>query len=265
MSLPYALQLYSVKEFTAVDFEGTVSRVKDFGYDGVELAGLCGKTITEIKDILDKVGLELVSAHLSVDELTNDEFLSEFAKTGAKYAVIPWMSVEPNKESVETCIKLIRECGEKCKKHGLQLLYHNHDFEYAVVDGKFILDTYYDEIPANLLQTEIDTCWANVGGVNPAEYLLKYSDRSPVVHLKDFVGSKSENMYALIGNSDAKEELTGAFEFRPVGYGVQNIPDIIDAAQKAGAKYLVVEMDSPALGKDSMECAKMSIDYLKSL
>ena len=70
----------------------------------------------------------------------------------------------------------------------------------------------YSTIPADLLQTEIDTCWVNVAGVNPSEYIEKYAGRCPVVHLKDFkkTGSGQGKMYALIGieEEETEEELT---------------------------------------------------------
>ena len=72
-------------------------------------------------------------------------------------------------------------------------------------------------------------------------------------------------MYALIGTDTAKEESNGKFEFRPVGFGKQDFPAIMAAAEDAGADWVVVEQDSPALDKTPMECAKMSIDYLKSI
>lgn len=61
--------------------------------------------------------------------------------------------------------------------------------------------------------------------------------RTPVVHLKDFAGQKSDKMYALIGvdDGDKKEETTQEFEFRPVGYGLQKFPEILEAATESGA------------------------------
>mgnify|MGYP002519631185 CR=1 FL=1 len=63
-------------------------------------------------------------------------------------------------------------------------------------------------------------------------------------------------------STEAKEQ---TFEFRPVGYGVQDFEAILKASEKAGASWVVVEQDQPSLGKTPMECAKMSIDYIKSL
>jgi 23S rRNA (adenine2503-C2)-methyltransferase len=94
----------------------------------------------------------------------------------------------------------MKEIGKVCKANGITLLYHNHDFEFEKTeDGEYVLDALYSEIGPDLLATEIDTCWVNVGGEVPADYIRKYSGRAPIVHLKDFYGERSENMYELIG------------------------------------------------------------------
>lgn len=265
MALPIGLQVYSIRDDAEKDFKGTMLRIKEMGYEGVELAGLYGHTAVELKKILDEVGLELVSAHVPVAELEKDEVLDDYAATGLKYIAIPWMPVEANAQAVQEAVERIKKIGVRCRERGLQLLYHNHDFEFKKVDGEYILDTYYREVPEDLLKTELDTCWVNVGGENPHDYVLKYSGRAPLVHLKDFSGVKNENMYALIGSDAKKENSTGEFELRPLGYGMQDVPSIIEASEQAGAKWLIVEQDSPSMGKTPMESVQMSIEYLKSL
>lgn len=263
--LPIALQLYSVQQEATNDLRGTLAQLKEMGYDGVELAGLYGHTPAQLRKILDEVGLELVSAHVPVADLLQDAMLDGYASMGLAYVAIPWMEVKADAACVAACIDTIRTIALRAKERGLQLLYHNHDFEFAKVDGAYILDTYYRSLSPELLQTEVDTCWVKVAGEDPADYLRSYAGRSPIVHLKDFVGRKTDNMYALIGSHSAKEEATQAFDFRPVGYGVQDIPRLVATAREIGAKWLVVEQDRAALGKSSMECARLSIDYLKAL
>ena len=88
----------------------------------------------------------------------------------------------------------------------------------------------------------------------------------PVVHLKDYVGGKSDNMYELIGiESDGKTADTKAFEFRPVGYGCQKFEGIFEAAKNSGASWVIVEQDSPSMGLSPIECAEKSINYVKSI
>ena len=143
--------------------------------------------------------------------------------------------------------------------------YHNHDFEFVKIDGKYGLDIMYDKVDADLLKTEIDTCWVNVGGENPADYVRKYTGRAPLVHLKDYAGFKNENMYELIGVESSKPKKDSDFEFRPVGSGVQDMPAIISASKDAGAEWLIVEIDNPCTGLTPMETIKLSADYVHGL
>ena len=99
----------------------------------------------------------------------------------------------------------------------------------------------------------------------PAEYIKKYAGRCPVVHLKDFYGEKSEDMYELIGIDKKAPARPSGFEFRPVGSGIQNFPAIIESAIASGAEWVVVEQDKPSMGLTPMECAKKSIEYVKSI
>lgn len=270
MKLPIAVQLYSVRDEMEKDFCGTVKKIKDMGYEGVEFAGLFGKSGTEVKAICDEIGITPVSAHVPYyDMLDNPEaVLKDYRDMGCKYVAVPYLTEEcrPGTEGWTSTVEGIRKIAEAAEKMGIQLLYHNHDFEFIKIDGKYALDILYDTIPADLLKTEIDTCWVNVGGENPAEYIEKYTGRAPVVHLKDFHGSKGNGpLYKLIGIDDETEAVESTFEFRPVGYGVQDWKKIVAAAEKAGAEWVVVEQDSPSMEKSPLECVEMSINYLKNM
>jgi len=262
---PIALQVYSVREDAERDFEGTMRKIKAMGYDGVELAGTYGKTAVECRKITDEVGLTFISAHVRLELLEDPAILDDYCAAGLKFVAVPWLQAPTTEEEVNGYIARIRAVAEKCKAKGMQLLYHNHDFEFKKINDKYILDTFYDTIPADLLQTELDVCWVNVGGEDPSAYLRKYAGRAPILHMKDFAGRKSENMYALIGSDAKKEDSTGEFQFRPVGMGLQNIPSILDAAVDADVQWLVVEQDRPSLDKTPLECAELSVKYLKSL
>ena len=165
----------------------------------------------------------------------------------------------------EEAMKNIAMLGGVAKKLGMTLLYHNHDFEFIKLDGKYGLDVMYDTIPAELLQTELDMCWVNVGGEEPASYLRKYSGRAPVLHLKDFYGEKSDDMYELIGMESAAPKRPGNFEFRPVGSGLQDFPAILEAAKDAGVTWVVVEQDNPSMGLTPLASIEKSRQYLKSI
>ena len=268
MTKPIAIQVYSVRDAADADFDATLKFLKEFGYDGIELAGLYGNAPETVRDLCAKHGLNPISAHVSYKEMMEDpdKLFSDYATIGCKYVAIPSLPTDriPGGEKWNETVELIKIFSAAAKKNGIQLLYHNHDFEFETVGGEYKLDIMYKTLPAGVLDTELDTCWVNVGGEDPSAYVKKYAGRAPVVHLKDFYGEKSDDMYELIGE-ETKPKRPGGFEFRPVGSGLQNFPAILDAAEAAGAEWVVVEQDKASMGLTSMECAKKSIDYLRSI
>jgi len=268
MSLPIAVQVYSVRDNAAADLYGTLKQIKEMGYDGVEFAGLYGNKPADIKAWCDELGLVPISAHVPFVDMLKDPIgvLTSYTEIGCKFVAVPYLIPEhrPEHPNFPYVVEFIHSLCKAAKKLGLQMLYHNHDFEFITVDGKYALDVLYDTIPADLLQTELDTCWVNVGGEDPAAYVRKYTGRAPVVHLKDFNGERSDDMYELIGIEKKAPKRPGGFEFRPVGSGLQDFPAILAAAKEAGAEWVVVEQDQATMGLTPMESIKKSIDYLKS-
>lgn len=267
---PIALQLYSVRDFMERDFAGTIEAVAKMGYNGVEFAGLFGKTPEEVKSICEKAGITPLSAHVPFDEMRNDpeKVAATYAAIGVKYVVVPWLGAEyqPGTEGYKIFCSTVKTMARVLEKYGIGICYHNHDFEFEKVEGKYKLDHIYDDNA--VLQVQLDTCWAEVGMGDPAAYLMQFTGRAPTVHLKDHAGEKSDKMYALIGkddDTDASAKESEAFELRPVGYGKLDFPSILKAAEKVGAGWLIVEQDQASMGKDSLGCAEMSLAYVKSI
>ena len=274
MSLPVAVQLYSVRDDFGADMRGTLEQVKAMGYDGVEFAGLYGKPVAELRAMLDEIGLVAVSAHVPIDEMLGDvdRVLDDYAALGCRYIAMPWLADErrPGNPRYEETLEQIAMLGKAAHARGMQLLYHNHDFEFVKVGEEYALDIMYANIPAEYLQTQLDTCWVKVAGEDPAAYVRKYSGRAPLVHLKDFFKKGTEkpaNMYGLIG-TDAEEVTTddsAEFELRPLGYGVQDVPALLEASLEAGAEWVIVEQDSPAKGQTPMQSVRISRETLRRL
>ncbi len=274
-SFKIGVQLYSVRDKMEADMYATLKAIKEMGYDYVEFAGYFGKSAQEVRAMLDELGLEAPSVHQSYDLfLEQGQAAVDYIKTlGAKFAVIPWMGVENHKgaDGFDTAVADIKKVGKLLADNGITLLYHNHDFEFETYEGKYKLDWLYETIDADLLQTEIDTCWVHYAGQEPCAYLKKYAGRAPVVHLKDFECEALGGgpVYALI-DADGKaqdvssEEKKATFRFRPCGDGRQDFPAIIAAAEETGAEYLIVEQDNDHDG-DSLAAVAKSRAYLKSL
>lgn len=267
MALPIAVQVYSVRDDAKADLRGTLTKIKEMGYDGVEFAGLYDYDPADIHAMCEEIGLTPISAHVPLAELKADAkgTIAKYVTIGCRFIAVPYLpeNLRPGTDGWAPTIEDIKAIAEEAKAQGIQLLYHNHDFEFIRLDGEYALDLLYKEIPA--LQTELDTCWVNVGGENPAAFVRKYTGRAPVVHLKDFFGEKSDDMYELIGIENKAPQRPSGFEFRPLGCGLQDIPSILAASKDAGAEWVVVEQDKATMGKTPLESIEISINYLKSL
>lgn len=266
MSFLVALQIYSVRDDAEKDLFGTLKKVKEIGYDGVEFAGLYGHDPSEVKKMCEDVGLIPISAHVPLWDMKDDSNLLEsYKKIGCDYVAIPSLAMgyRPGQDKFFETIADINMFTEKAKETGIKLCYHNHDFEFIKMDEKYGLDVLYDQVPT--LMAELDCCWIRVAGEKPEEYIRKYADREEILHLKDYVGDKSQNMYELIGIDEGKKKNDGPFEFRPIGYGLLDVPNVIKAARECGIEWLIVEQDRPSMGKTPLECAKMSFEYLKNI
>lgn len=265
-----ALQLYSVREDLKADFYGTLKNVKDMGYTAVEFAGLYGNDPKDVRKMCEELGLIPLSAHVPYLELRDnlENAMDCYATLGCKFVVIPYLNEElrPGNDAFFSVLEAIPAISKAANAHGLILQYHNHDFEFVKLDGEYALDAMYRIVDAALLQTQLDTCWVKVAGEDPVAYLKKYTGRIPTVHLKDFAGSKAENMYELIGLDGNKKQIAEEkFEFRPLGKGRQDFPAILRAALESGADWFIVEQDRPSMGYTALECAAISAKYLQEI
>ena len=265
------LQLYSIRDAMQADFYGTLKKVKEMGYDAVEFAGLFDNTPQQVKAWCDELGLEPISAHVGYGEVVckTQWAIDTYCKIiGCRYIVIPACNVPmhmPTKPEHDNFLREVGNAGKLIHENRATLLYHNHDREFEKVNGENLLDLMYAEFAPEILQTQIDTCWAKVGGEDPAAYVLKYTGRAPLVHLKDYFGEKSGKMYELIDGTEVED--TGErkpFELRAVGRGCQDVKAILEASEKAGAECVIVEQDEHP-GSEALADAKYSIDYIRSI
>ena len=267
---PVAYQVYSAREEAAQDLNAVLATLKGLGYDGVEFAGFYGHTAEEVKAMLDQNGLVAISSHVPFVQIEEDMFgvISYHKAIGCKYIAVPYLDdqTRPGAPGFAHAIAVIDKFGRLMKEAGMTLLYHNHDFEFINLSGMYGLDFLYEALPADVLKTEIDVCWVKYAGENPADYIRKYAGRCPIVHLKDFVGRKEEGStpYALIGLDENEKKDTQAFEFRPVGYGCQNVEEVVTAGIESGAQWFVVEQDM-SIGRTPLEAAELSIGTLKKI
>jgi sugar phosphate isomerase/epimerase len=261
-------QLYSARAEAERDWEGTLLKLKQMGYEGIEFAGYFGHSAAEVKTFMERIGLVIASSHVPLrDMIANEEETIAFHKAlGCRHIAVPYLEEDrrPGAAGFADTIRRIAAFARKCKASGIQLVYHNHDFEFVKVSGEYGLDFLYDAIDPSLLMTELDTCWIRYAGENPVEYLRKYRGRSPVVHVKDYVGVKGEGSpYALIGlEGEPATVAAGTFQYKPLGYGCQDVKAILDAAEQAGAQWAMVEQDE-STERSPLEDAQLSMETVR--
>ena len=275
--LPVGVQLYSVRTDLEQDFYGTLRKVAEMGYAGVEFYGeYYGIPVVEVKKMCTELGLIPFSNHVPFQQMIDDvdKVIEENTVLGVQYIVFPYMDeasrpgVDP--EQFKAAVAKIGEVGAKVKAAGFQLLYHNHDFEFVTLeDGAVGYDYIFSSNDRSNLQNELDVCWADYASFNPADVLAKYAGNIPVVHCKDYYleGKLSSAPYALIGIStdNSMKDEGGWFEYRPLGMGQVDIPAVIKASVDGGARWLCVEQDEPCEGLTRLEGIAKSVEYLRSL
>jgi len=243
------IQLYTIRDAMAADVAGSLKKVSDLGYKNLELADYAngkfyGYAPGEFKKMVNDLGMEVVSSHTQVEAegitIENAKKMADdHAELGVQYCVQPWINEEDR--NIETYKKMIadwNEVGRIMKDVGIQFGYHNHNFEFANVDG---VVPYYDiflaEMDPDLITMEIDTYWATKAGQDVVEMFKKYPGRFQLFHFKDMT-EKSAPFYEVI-----KDDITS------VGSGLIDFKRIYEAREIAGMKYLFVEDDNQGNGK----------------
>jgi sugar phosphate isomerase/epimerase len=183
------MQLYTVRTDLEKDFAGTLAKVAAIGYKEVEFAGYFNHTPQQVADLLKANGLTSPSAHVDYGSLAPDKWpavLDAAHIMGQTFLVNPW--IDPALRAQPGIWKKVAEtynrAGEASKKAGIQFAYHNHNFEFAPVDGKLPYDLLLEECDAQLVKMELDLCWISAAGKDPLEYFKRYPGRFPMVHAK---------------------------------------------------------------------------------
>jgi len=250
MALPLALQLYSLREDAAEDFPQVLRKTAAMGYKGVEFAGLHGHEPAEVAKMVADLGMECVSAHLGLATKENVNEIVEQAKAlGLSYVV---SGGGPPDYKDEASIKAIAEkfatSAELLAPHGLAFGIHNHwwEFDHDVAG----------QCPHDIMMSlcgkafaQVDVCWAAFGGHDPAAVIERNAGRVQLLHIKDS---------SLEKNAEGRP----ATPHVAVGAGKVDIPACVAAGEKAGTKWLIVELDNCATSME--EAVRQSAQYMIS-
>lgn len=264
-NLKIGIQLYSLADDMSKDIDFTLSQIKKIGYDGVEFAGFYDKTPYEIKQLLEKHGLEALTSHTGADSFLEnpDKMLEYFKVLGLDYMVIPGINLD--KEHYEESLIKIKRTIKILKESNIKLVYHNHSQEYVYdEEGNLIIEKLLKDTNGEML-VEVDIAWVRYAGFDVADYIDKnYKGMLPFLHVKDFKSDK----HFLNGDSFKKgyypsfEE--ASFQHCVLGEGVVDIKNATKSAINAGCRVLIVERDR-CLDMEPLKSAELGLKYLKSL
>jgi len=244
------------------DFWGTLRRVADMGYEGIEgsagLAERAGLPIPEMRQKLEAMGLLPVAQGGIKLGMGDDELRQAIATAraaGCKYIVQYWAACE-DEQALLRDAEFYNEAGRMCHEEGLFLCYHNHDHEFKTFNGKHGLEILLDNTNPEYFGAELDVAWTTFGGADPVAIIRKYAGRCPVLHMKDFARLEP-GCETASGNRKAAQ-------FTEVGTGIVDTEGVVEAARTCGVEWLVVEQDR-ARDLPRMESAKVSCENLKAL
>lgn len=241
-----ALQLWTVRDQLAADLPGTLRAVAAAGYRSVELAAVADIPTAELVRHLDGAGLRPIAAHEGIERLRDDAgaLIDRLTTLGCPRLIVPWLPADERRDrgGVQRFAAGLGGAVPALTAAGITLGYHNHDFEFAPLDGTTVWDILLAELPAEV-ELELDVYWAAVGGRDPAAVIRAASDRVRLLHLKDRAAGSEPH--------DA-----------PAGEGTLAFPDIIAAARDAGVAWYVIEQDEPA---DVLADISRAYAYLTSL
>jgi hydroxypyruvate isomerase len=244
---PVGVQLYSVRKAMQSDFEGTLQKVAAVGYKQVEFAGLFGHASSEVRSMLDRLGLIAPSMHVPFESLDTgwDAVIDDAHRLGCRYVIVPSIpgALRASLDDYRRVADKFTRGAERAAKANLRFAYHNHDIDFAPVERRLPFDVLLDATDPKLVGFELDLYWIVRSGQDPLRYFNRWPGRCKLVHVKDTKGAPEHRM-------------------TEVGSGIIDWPPLLARARSAGVEHFVVEQDDAA---EPLASIATSFSYLQNL
>jgi sugar phosphate isomerase/epimerase len=293
------LELYTVRDLMAADFEGVLAKIAQIGYREVEPAsGYNNMEPKQFRAMLDRYGLRMPSTHSGAVGTgpALEKQLEGFQTMGIRYTEIraeaprapsrplppgayynPGTGVTSNSfketqafgpyqppakmESVKQTAAQLNASGKIARKYGMKILVHNHtgEFERLIDSDRTAYDVLLAETDPELVAMQLDIGWAMIAGMDVVEMFRKNPGRYELWHIKDIVGLKT------VDRSLSPNARVSNMAFVPVGAGQIDYKPIFAQAQLAGLKHFCVEQDNAASWGDSLAAARVSFEALSMI
>ena len=245
------IQLYSLHEEAEKDFEGTLKRVADMGYTGVEFANFYGGlSASDLKKLMKNLSLEPLGSHITTDEVeANLDYASD---VGFKHIIDPWASLYKQEDALAYCEKL-NKAGKLCKDRGMVFSYHNHAHEFIKGKDGYLLETMLANTDPALVSFQLDVGWVVRAGVDASALLAKYPGRFKMIHVKECSVAANPEV-------DLEDKSWNV----ATGKGLINWQEICTAVAKSGAEAFIVEREF-TYKDDRLKCVEEDCAFLKNI
>ncbi len=244
-------QLYTVREYcqTESDLATSLAKIAAIGYTTVQVSGIGPIAPARVRHICDRLNLQIVVTHTAQERIrdTTEQVIEEHRIYGARHIGIGSMPAQYQRTpaGIDQFLNDYRPAAEKIAAAGMQLHYHNHNFEFEIFNRQTLMQRLIDGMPADRLGFILDTYWLQAGGADPALVIRQLAGRVPVIHLKDMAMRGHEQIMT------------------PVISGNMNFNTILDACAEAGTQWLMIEQDT--CDGDPFDCLAESYQNLAKL
>lgn len=250
-TLPLAVQLYSLRNMTE-SLDQRLAKVAELGYRGVETIGTHDLSADQLRDLLQKHGLQAVSTHVGLAALDADldsviRFNQAIGNNTLTIPALPEADRPNDAAGWQALGRRLGELGAQIAAANMRLLYHNHAFEMVRYDGRHAIKWMLEAADPAHLQWEPDLAWIVRGEADPVALLRQFAGRCPMIHVKD------------LAPAGQGEDEKG---FADVGHGTLDWAVLLPAAKAAGAEWYIVEHDLP---RDPIRTIQRSIVTLQSM
>ena len=234
----FGFQVWTIRKDIISDFAGTLKKMADMGYSEVEMCSPLGYSLagfkplnemsgTEMKKIIEDAGLICSSSHFTGPELRDslDNRIEWASQIGMKQMAQSMPSINLRNATMDDWRKAAQELnviGEKTKEAGIQMVYHNHQFEFVEIDGQLIYPVLMEELDPELVKMQFQVAVIEQG-FKAQDYFRKYPGRFISAHLADY-------------STELEKQV-------PIGQGIVDWEDLFKATKEAGVKNYFVEMD----------------------
>ena len=258
----------------------SMARLADIGYKCIEISQvpMTKENVAGFRRAIDELALNVAAVSATVksnpmmpsEELCNPDDFKKMVED-AKYLNCDMMRIGAmpveSRFSLQAAIDFAKQADDyaaQLKEHGIDLYYHNHHFEFARHNGKFLMDIIKEN--TKYLGFELDIHWIHRGGMDPVKFINQYAGRIRLLHLKDYrIGQMQAepdvDFNTREGMMKVYASMNNIVEFAEVGEGTLDIPACIEAGLNGGSEYFLVEQDM-TYGRDPFDCLKTSHDNL---